>query len=562
MVAILTTGGLAEFKKEKNVAAVSTNNHLDVLGKLVDLYQDVYAHDGYGEIRVEVRIQRRGQKEVILHCGKQYRYVLDFDSNTTRQMKNQFSVVNSTPWQGSMGLDQYKDDRRSGADRRVKDEQSNFKPGRRKGADRRVTATLSDKHQQKNSNRIHKGGAGPRIDSKSEMNLSALRLPRGKRARTTQHKLKEKEMLRNANKIVEQFNVLDVDQIENIKDKKMRKKALRLKRKEGGFTLLELLVVVGILAIIGGALISSFGGQETKAAQGTATNAIAGIEGAMRTYQTVNNRLPDNLEALACRPTAAATPAAADIIDGPVPDAVTVTQAYKFGGQSNVSGVGGGMGKKLADKLSLRPATTDEAAALSDAGVTKLRYAVTAGCDNDDSTVESVATIGGTTLAAAADFGAGKLVDLDIPNHAFEDPRPNSANTAWENRGRGFSVTMAAGEPVMVWDGGTGGYNNKKLGAGENDVLVAMGIGQASDFIGGPDSPFAKAPFYGQIGKDKYAHYIALVNIGTDSDADGELNSADGDTLRGEGKAYVQAVIDARGDFLDEEIAEFSGQKG
>ncbi len=130
------------------MAAVSTNNHLDVLGKLVELYQDIYDHDGYGEIRVEVRIQRRGQKEVILHCGKQYRYVLDFDSKTTRQLKNQFSVVNSTPWQGSMGLDQYKDDRRSGADRRQQNGKRNSKLERRNGIDRRVTAELCHQHNQ------------------------------------------------------------------------------------------------------------------------------------------------------------------------------------------------------------------------------------------------------------------------------------------------------------------------------------------------------------------------------------------------------------------------------
>jgi hypothetical protein len=45
--------------------------------KLLELVDDVLAHDGYGDIRVEVRILKRQQKEVILHCGKQYRYVID-----------------------------------------------------------------------------------------------------------------------------------------------------------------------------------------------------------------------------------------------------------------------------------------------------------------------------------------------------------------------------------------------------------------------------------------------------------------------------------------------------
>lgn len=45
--------------------------------KLLSLVDEVLAHDGFGDIHVEVRILKRQQKEVILHCGKQYRYVLD-----------------------------------------------------------------------------------------------------------------------------------------------------------------------------------------------------------------------------------------------------------------------------------------------------------------------------------------------------------------------------------------------------------------------------------------------------------------------------------------------------
>lgn len=48
-----------------------------VKNKLLELVDDILAHDGYGDIRVEVRILKRQQKEVILHCGKQYRYVID-----------------------------------------------------------------------------------------------------------------------------------------------------------------------------------------------------------------------------------------------------------------------------------------------------------------------------------------------------------------------------------------------------------------------------------------------------------------------------------------------------
>ena len=52
----------------------------EILEKLQQLYHEIFAHDGYGDMRVEMRILRRGQKEVIIHCGKQYRYVVDYES--------------------------------------------------------------------------------------------------------------------------------------------------------------------------------------------------------------------------------------------------------------------------------------------------------------------------------------------------------------------------------------------------------------------------------------------------------------------------------------------------
>mgnify|MGYP000844341613 CR=1 FL=1 len=57
---------------------METASNQEVLAQLERLYYEVYAHDGYGDIRVEMRILRRGQKEVIIHCGKQYRFVVDY----------------------------------------------------------------------------------------------------------------------------------------------------------------------------------------------------------------------------------------------------------------------------------------------------------------------------------------------------------------------------------------------------------------------------------------------------------------------------------------------------
>jgi prepilin-type N-terminal cleavage/methylation domain-containing protein len=320
-----------------------------------------------------------------------------------------------------------------------------------------------------------------------------------------------------------------------------------MKNKQGGFTLLELLVVVGIMAIIGGALISSFGGQETKAARGVATQAIAGVESAIRTHAVVEGELPSGLEALACVPFDAAYTAATYGALAVVPtvlgtgDSAAAASAYVYGGESNLASVGGGMGLKVANKFTLTAIAADGVTALTEAGIQTVRYGIAAACDNDPASTQTVAI--GTV---SGEIGGGTLVALDIPGQAFEDPRPDGL-TAWKNRGLGFSSPLAATMPLMVWKAGTDGYNNKKLGAAEFDQLIGLGVGASSDLVGNANSPFAKAPFYGQVGKDKYSHYIALINIGpVGSEFD---------------VAFVQAVVDARGDFLDEEIAEFQGQK-
>lgn len=50
----------------------------DVKTKFSELYDELFSHDGYGRIEVELKILRRGQKEVIVRCGKEYRFVIDF----------------------------------------------------------------------------------------------------------------------------------------------------------------------------------------------------------------------------------------------------------------------------------------------------------------------------------------------------------------------------------------------------------------------------------------------------------------------------------------------------
>jgi len=53
-------------------------NKSPVKVRLLQLFDELLEHDGFGNMKIEMRLLRRGQKEVIVDCGKQYRFVVDF----------------------------------------------------------------------------------------------------------------------------------------------------------------------------------------------------------------------------------------------------------------------------------------------------------------------------------------------------------------------------------------------------------------------------------------------------------------------------------------------------
>jgi len=79
--------------------------NLEVIAKVVELYGDLFSHDGFGEIRIEVNILRRGQKEVIIHCGKQYRYIVDAEEQGYESLLNELERVKSLVAKASLQTD-------------------------------------------------------------------------------------------------------------------------------------------------------------------------------------------------------------------------------------------------------------------------------------------------------------------------------------------------------------------------------------------------------------------------------------------------------------------------
>lgn len=81
-----TEGGLetacACARKEEPVVLVVRGlapEHEEVLGQIICKYQEVFLHEGYGKMQIEMRFLKRQQKEIIIHCGKDYRFVVDYE---------------------------------------------------------------------------------------------------------------------------------------------------------------------------------------------------------------------------------------------------------------------------------------------------------------------------------------------------------------------------------------------------------------------------------------------------------------------------------------------------
>jgi prepilin-type N-terminal cleavage/methylation domain-containing protein len=287
-------------------------------------------------------------------------------------------------------------------------------------------------------------------------------------------------------------------------------------RRISGFTLLEVLMVVAMLAIVGGAIITSYGGLEDKAAKGSATHTIAAVEEAFRVFAATEGGLPDNLESLI-----AATPTTPVYVAAEADNSASDATGGAFAGL---------LGAKIAGKFTIVETDPEP---LLDAGITRIRYLDLKGNGAGGVSLD-IKDAGGSATTV------GNIAEITIPQHAFEAPRPTN-----KNRGRGYYVNLVAGTtvPLAVWTPGAAGYNNVKVGGNPTSVLVGLGLGNASTLIGdGVFTNLAHAPYYGNVAKNEYNHYVALIDISVEP-------------------AKLVAILDSRGDFLDEEFAEATGQK-
>jgi prepilin-type N-terminal cleavage/methylation domain-containing protein len=351
-----------------------------------------------------------------------------------------------------------------------------------------------------------------------------------------------------------------------VKGRGLRRRFEKIRGKQGGFTLLELLVVVAILAAIAGSASLMLHDTDRRASAGAHVFAMGQIANAVNTYKILNaGKFPDNWDSLL----ATGTTTGEDLLSILSPDVAgewdTANSVYTGDLairhlDTELGGAGNGSGSPTIRKL------------LTEAGITS--YRVLAG---------SGVKFGSLTCENANLEGIVKNKDNDVvPINIYKVPANETTTTGtFEKGGCGKNVSFAgsgtyaaghwedssgvtlpayasgaiwvpgtytagsaAANYIVTWTGDHTRINTPELEGGgevsEKAVIVALGVGPGTDLLdpstyGGLTS----VPVYRHVEPHEYAGYIVLLRV------DGE-----------KGTVTFAGVIDGAGDTKDEELGE------
>ncbi|MET0089842.1 MAG: prepilin-type N-terminal cleavage/methylation domain-containing protein [Candidatus Thiodiazotropha sp.] len=331
--------------------------------------------------------------------------------------------------------------------------------------------------------------------------------------------------------------------VEDVPSRKLRRQARALKAKQGGFTLLELLVVVAILAAIAGTATIALQDTDARASAAAHVAMMDELNKGVRTFRVLNkNTLPSGFDSLV-----EVTDAGTDLATG----------AALLGTVASPSG------EVLAiEDLALIDITAEAAEIMNAGGITSLQY----------------------YDIASDPEGAGTCADVDdliasrnnavVAGNIFLSEDANGCGASWDNADSdgatdGFQLTDAP--KVAIW---TGGYervmgeagqtfdgtaittDDSDITAGVEDapVLMAVGFGPSSTLFNANDlGGMTSVPVYRHVSETQYNRFIGLFNIGTVGA--GGVGWTAGDQV------VLSAIVDGAGDTKEEELGEWDGTR-
>ncbi|WAK03173.1 type II secretion system protein [Methylobacter sp. YRD-M1] len=331
----------------------------------------------------------------------------------------------------------------------------------------------------------------------------------------------------NINQMKEAIKKFRAADFSGLKDEELRAKAQKLQAKQGGFTLLELLVVIALMATLATAAMVAYEGIGESSQATAAANNTSTADSAIRNFRAVTQNYPDQWDHLVTNTGAALGFAAAN------------TNARFANLPLAVSATAG----DFRDMLNQ---------AMTGVGITELQVRA-----NAASTAGVEPNLQHNEGAAGAD--AVETAFNAITNFAVL-PTWGDAGACSVNGAAMAGTKLDGTTAVDATDGARQNVINDSLEDDECNLVIAVGFGHdAAHSTSDSSVAISTAPTFSSKNINpaaNYARYIALFHVGKDT-GDGAGGAADDNITADElfSKPRLLAVLDTEGNMIDENIA-------
>ncbi len=303
------------------------------------------------------------------------------------------------------------------------------------------------------------------------------------------------------------------------------------RRNQDGFTLLELLVVVAILAAIAGTATIALKDTDARASAAAHVAMMDELNKGIRTYRILKkNELPSRFDSLLASADGSTVSTAADP---------------------------GMLGFDLGVDAIIGTVDDEVEAIMIDGGLTSLMYIDQTVADTDQEGYDFDSSV--TTPCDAANIQSliNSRKNAVVAGNIFMTPEANGCGFEFP-----LNSTDTTGIQVVLWNGGTErltGVPSAATNFWDDGEIVYMitGIGPSSTLfnvneLGG----MTTVPIYRHVKADEYGRFMAVWNIGTYS------GSSDGTTGIDAGEQLeLVAIVDGALDTKEEELGEWDGTR-
>ena len=300
----------------------------------------------------------------------------------------------------------------------------------------------------------------------------------------------------------------------SVQDPAMRAKAQKLQAKQKGFTLLELLVVITLLAILAtGALVAYDGvGENAQAARAASTAAT--LDQGVRAYRAVTYAYPDQWDNLA-DPDDANTPAGgtdAEFLPEPLQEVLTsidLATAFQTAFSVAASDVPDFLEDYFDDNFGMEEIQHIQAGTTGNG----IRVGLAPNRNHNEGANPFDATDGGAVETEYSDFGADVTYISILASEAFDDNAgtPLLCKVGGELMNGTFAGGAASADPLVI------NSINDALSTERCNLVLALGFGgDAAHSTVNSSAGVIQSPAYSSANvnpADSYARFVGLFHL-------------------------------------------------